>query len=53
MKYIHFARDQLYGARPVSDEARRLPGFASEKDLLNAYRHLQRSQIYRINKGEI
>ncbi len=53
MKYIHFARDHFYGARPVADEARKLTNFATEKDLLNAYRHLQRTQVYRINKGEL
>jgi cellulose synthase/poly-beta-1,6-N-acetylglucosamine synthase-like glycosyltransferase len=52
MKYIHFARDNLYGARPIMDEARRLPGFSEEKDLLAAYRHLQRTQIYRMNRGK-
>ena len=52
MKYIHFARDRFYGPRVVSGEARRLPGFANEKDLLKAYRDLQRRQIYRMNKGE-
>ena len=52
MKYIHFARDNLYSARPVLDEARRLPGFTDAADLLAAYRHLQRTQIYRINKGK-
>ena len=51
MKYIHFARDHLYGARPVAEEARKLPGLADEKDLLHAYRYLQRTQIYRINRG--
>jgi len=52
MKYIHFARDHFYGPRPVADETRRLPGFADAKDLLSAYRHLQRTQIYRMNRGE-
>jgi glycosyltransferase involved in cell wall biosynthesis len=52
MKYVHFARDHLYGARPVLDEARRLPGFADAKDLLGAYRYLQRTQIYRMNRGK-
>ena len=52
MKYIHFARDNLYGARSVLDEARRLPGLADARDILAAYRHLQRTEIYRINKGK-
>ncbi|HKQ40470.1 MAG TPA: hypothetical protein VJ063_20535, partial [Verrucomicrobiae bacterium] len=43
MKWIHFARDNSYGPRPVLDEARRLPGMADEKDLLNAYRRKERS----------
>jgi len=43
MKRIHFARDHLYGARPVLDEARRLPDLAKAADLLDAYRVLQRS----------
>ena len=43
MKYIHFSRDNLYGARPVAHEARRLPGITDPKDLLAAYRHLQRT----------
>lgn len=52
MKWIHFARDNFYGARPVLDEARRLPGMGDSKDLLATYRHLQRTQICRINKGK-
>lgn len=41
MKWIHYARDQSYGARPVLEEARRLPGTDGEKDLLAAYRRTQ------------
>lgn len=52
MKYIHFARDHYYGARPVAEEARRLPGMSDPADLLAAYRHLQKTQIYRMNKGK-
>ncbi|HTD87280.1 MAG TPA: glycosyltransferase [Candidatus Binatia bacterium] len=46
MKWIHFARDHLYGARPVPDEARRLPDLPKAADLLSAYRQLQKTQIY-------
>jgi glycosyltransferase involved in cell wall biosynthesis len=53
MKYIHFARDNLYGAPPVLDEASRLPGLSDEEDLLVAYRNLQRTQIYRMNRGKL
>ena len=43
MKWIHFARDYHYGSRPVAEEARRLSGMEREKDLLSAYRRLQRT----------
>jgi len=43
MKYIHYARDNHYGPRPVLDEARRLPGMTAAKNLLAEYRQLQRT----------
>lgn len=52
MKWIHFARDHLYGPRPLPDEARRLPGFAEVGDLLGAYRHLQNQPFDRMKKGK-
>ena len=44
MKWIHFARDNLYGARPVLEEARRPPDMSRAADVLTAYRDLQRRQ---------
>ena len=45
MKFVHFARDKYYGARPVQDEAGRLLellGWAGGSDVLEDFRHLDR-----------
>ena len=50
MKFIHHARDDYYGAKYISEEARSLlllkeikvPGQASVRELLNIYRRLER-----------
>ena len=42
MKYVHFARDEVYGPAPITDVARRLVDGDGALDLLRRYRHEQR-----------